>query len=186
MFGTRFTRFPMPLPLRLAVLAALLAPMAAHAQSAAPAAEPVFEGLHLVRAWNDVDKGTDAPRRVELYFDYAAGRALQRVYGADGERVLERVLERPLPASRAEKAAALAMVRAAPEVAALETEGITERVEIDGGFVYAPADGPCGPGGRCLQFDVMTADRRTSLRYALVDLRAGRVEVLARPPTGSR
>lgn len=165
----------------LALLAALALAPALRAQAAAPA----FEGLHLVRAWTDDVKlgdGTEEDRRFEVLFDYASGRALQRVYGPTGALLEERVLPQPVPASMAELAAARALVLALPEVAALRTQG----AEVDGGFVYAPANGPCGPGARCLQYDVMTADRRTSLRYAIVDLREGHVRLHGRVPAGSR
>ena len=177
---------PMLRPLPLLLLVLLVLPEATRAQAAAPTAgAPAFEGLHLIRSWTDdvkLDGGAEEARRIELLFDYATGRTLERVYGPAGALLSERALDKPVPASLAEKAAAEALVLADAEVAALRAQG----AEVDGGFLYAPETGPCGPGGRCLQFDVMSADRKTSVRYAIVNLRAGAVDVLDGVPVGSR
>ena len=51
-------------------------------------------------------------------------------------------------------------------------------VTVDGGFpLVREAGHPCGPGGRCLQYDVWAGPGGSPerVRYVVVDLRAGRV-----------
>jgi hypothetical protein len=75
-----------------------------------------------------------------------------------------------------ELARARAIILADPELRALH-DGASNPT-LEGGFVLLREAGhACGPGSRCLQFDLYDVDyaarRVTRLRYVVVDLRSG-------------
>ena len=123
--------------------------------------------------------GTSAQWRIVITYDPTSGETARTVTDESG-RVIERTatrttLQRP---SQDEVARAEAIIRADPEVAALIADA-TQPV-VQGGFVLLREEGhPCGPGSRCVQFDVADvheAERRVErLRYVVVDLRTDRI-----------
>jgi hypothetical protein len=109
-------------------------------------------------------------------YDAATGETVRTTRLADGTLV-GRVAHRPLRPTPEEIEEARALILAHPEVAALTARAGSP--VVDGGFILQREAGhPCGPGSRCLQFDVLDLDdphRPARLRYVVVDLRAGRV-----------
>lgn len=136
------------------------------------AQRPTVRVLH---AWNEPVKqgGPEQGYRVEVVFDYAAGEARQLVYDATGRLVERRVLvTQPRPTAE-ELAEAFAVIRADRTLGPLLAQ---HRGVLDGGFLLQEEAGkPCGPGTRCLQIDLLSADRRTSLRMVAADLVSGTI-----------
>ncbi len=160
---------------------ALAAAPAALAQELAPAPglPAGVRVLHEVTDEVKLDDGTSAMWHFRTTYDPATGITEQVVTDESG-RVVRRDgglggLPRP---SEQEIAAAEALIRADPELAALIAAAPSP--EVSGGFILMREEGhPCGPGSRCLQFDVMNVDeaarRVERLRYVVVDLREGRL-----------
>ena len=127
-----------------------------------------------IRTWEEPVKiggGTEI-HRVELAFDYAQGVTLRRTFDAAGSLLrTEALTAQPRP-SDDEIAEATALIAADAELAPLlAASGAT----IEGGFVYHQADfaaplAACGPGARCLQFDLVAPSRLESVRFVVVDL----------------
>jgi hypothetical protein len=126
------------------------------------------------------DDGQRVTLRTVLAYDPTAGEYVQTVTEPDGT-VRSRVARPDLivrPTAE-EHAAARALIAADPEVAALIAQA-QHPVEIEGGFQLAREAGHgCGPGSRCLQYEVIevvpgeTFGRR--VRYVVVDLKALRM-----------
>ncbi len=123
------------------------------------------------------DDGSRVTLRTVLQYDPAAGEYVQTVTEADGSvrsrTALTSLMIRP---TAAEDAAAKALIALDPEVAARIAQA-QHPVEISGGFpLVREAGHGCGPGSRCLQYDVYeivpgeTFARR--IRYVVVDLRS--------------
>ena len=167
----------MPIPLRLALLGfCLVWPAAAAAQAAVSATAPrvLAEGVDTLKG----DDGERVTLRSTMVYDPVAGEYVREVSDAEtgafvSRTVLRAPMIRPTPE---EDAAAKALITADAEVAALIAASPYE-VVIDGGFpLVREAGHGCGPGSRCLQYDVyelgpgrLGAER---LRYVVVDLRA--------------
>jgi hypothetical protein len=122
------------------------------------------------------DDGSRVTLRTVLAYDPAAGEYVQTVTEADGT-VRSRTVQtsRMVPPTAEEDAAARALVAADPEVSALVAQA-RYPVEVSGGFqLVREAGHGCGPGSRCLQYDVYevvpgeTFARR--IRFVVVDLR---------------
>jgi len=154
--------------------AALAAPAARAQSAAAPGPD-----ARVLRAWSDpvkLDDGTTVVWHHAVTFDPATGETVRTTRLDDGT-VVARVPHRPLRPTADEIAEAHALILAHPEVAALARAAGAP--VVDGGFLLVQPPGqPCGPGTRCVQFDVLElADPQhpARLRYVVVDLRAGRV-----------
>jgi hypothetical protein len=126
-----------------------------------------------------LDDGTTARWRFLTTYDPATGITEQVVTDEAGRTIRTESglggLDTPVDG---EIAAAEAIIRADPEIAAIMA-GVAEP-HVTGGFIlHREAGHPCGPGSRCLQFDVISIDREarrnTRLRYVIVDLREGRI-----------
>ena len=126
------------------------------------------------------DDGQRVTLRTVLAYDPAAGEYVQTVTESDGT-VRSRAVQptRVVRPTAEEDAAARALIAADPGVAPLVSRA-QHPVEISGGFqLVREAGHGCGPGSRCLQYDVYeivpgeTFARR--LRYVVVDLRELRV-----------
>ena len=78
--------------------------------------------------------------------------------------------------TEAEDAAAHALVAAHPVLARL-VRAAAYPVEVRGGFPLVREAGACGPGSRCLSYDMIeqTPGGPRRLRYVIVDLRDPRV-----------
>src|SRR5262245_47916154 len=129
--------------------------------------------IRLVRSWPEpvTVNGKTALGRMEILFDYDQGVAIERLLAADGTVVSSTVRKkgegapRPTPEEITE---AMDMVRADEELAR-----IIDRTgaELDGGFILNERPGkPCGPGTRCIQIQIQTADRMGLIRWVVVDL----------------
>lgn len=136
-----------------------------------PSAVAQANSPHVLRTWEAPAKqsdGTETRWRYELTRDPATGATFQHTYDSDGvwlETVEVAPPAAPMP-HEIEQALAI-----------LETDAaITENVaradaRVEGGFILFGDQYPaCAPPARCLQFDVMTPDRKTSLQYVAVDL----------------
>lgn len=164
-------------PLFIAILALLAAPTALAQADRAQARTDT----ELIRAWEEPVKtdalGTTEARRVELAFDYAQGATLRRTYDAAGALLRTETVEGQPQPSPAERAEARGIIAADAELAPLLA---ASNATIEGGFTYS-AEGferplaACGPGARCLQFDLVAPSRTESVRFVVVDLATRRV-----------
>ena len=162
------------------LLLAALALIAAAPCAAAQDARLSASAPRVLFAVSDSVKVGGARQRVvtTLTYNPAAGTYVHTMEGADG-RVLSRSVQRISVAAptETERAVAESLVAGHPEIAPLvvRAEGT---VLVEGGFpLVREAGHPCGPGGRCVTYDVIdvTPDARRRLRYVVVDLRAVRV-----------
>ncbi|WP_457653083.1 hypothetical protein [Rhodocaloribacter sp.] len=128
----------------------------------------------VLKSWSEPVKvdGQELVYRVEIVFDYDAGEARQYVYDASGALLSqEAVTKLPRPTGE-ELAEAYALVLADAELGALFREN---DAVLDGGFVLREDSGPCGPGTRCLQIEILAPERTRSLRFVAVDLVSRRI-----------
>lgn len=166
----------MSLLTRIALLGAALAlPGAALAQSAVSANAPrvLAEGVNTLKG----DDGAQVTLRSTMTYDPVAGEYVREVFDAGTGAFVERaVLTSPMIRPTAdEDAAARALILGDAEVASLVAASAYP-VTVEGGFpLMREAGHGCGPGSRCLQYDVfevrpgrLGAER---LRYVVVDLR---------------
>lgn len=161
------SRSPSLLLLALAALALLaVAPADAVAQARTD--------TQVIRSWEEPVKsdGLTATRRVEVAFDYAQGVTLRRTYDAAGTLLRTQTVEGQPQPSPAEIAEATAIITADAELGALIEQ---TDATVAGGFTYSPEgfDRPiaaCGPGARCLQFDLIPPSKLESVRFVVVDL----------------
>ena len=160
-----------PLALALAALALLATAPDALAQARTDA--PV------IRSWEEPVKanGLTETRRVEVAFDYAQGVTLRRTYDDSGTLLRTDELARQPRPSDAEIAESAAIIEADAVLAPLLAES---QANVEGGFLYNTEDfekplAACGPGARCLQFDLVAPSRTESVRFVVVDLATRRV-----------
>ena len=129
-----------------------------------------------------LDDGSRARVRTTVTYDPAAGEYVHLAETAPPGGA-GRVLSRRVAASTvagptaAEAAAAQALIAAHPALARV-VGAAAHPVTVHGGFPLAREGGACGPGSRCLSYDVVERPpgapvRR--LRYVVVDLGALRV-----------
>lgn len=164
----------MPLPCFRRGLLALA--LAAVAFAAAPAADAQAD-VRVIRSWVDdvkLDDGTTARWTVAVTYDADAGQYARIVTDASGA-VIERTVSETSIASpnEDEVAQARALILADPELRSLYDQASNPTLE--GGFVLQREAGhPCGPGSRCLQFDMYNVDhaarRVDRIRYVVVNL----------------
>lgn len=172
----------MTTPCRLAAVALLAAPLAAPA--AQPAARHALSAAPRVlhAAFDSVKADGGGYTRVEttVTYDPTAGTYAHVVRDAEG-RVLSESVQTTTVAGPTEEeaAAARALIAAHPDVARAAARARRPLV-VGGGFPLVREEGhACGPGSRCLTYDVLEpaqageAPRR--VRYVVVDLRHGRV-----------
>lgn len=127
--------------------------------------------MRVIRSWPDevVVDGRAARGRIEIVFDYGAGRASEIRYDGAGHEVTRKALPlgfQPAPAPE-EIAEAMDAVRGDRELAK-----VLQRVRggLDGGFLLEQKQGPCGPGSRCLLIQMATADRMGIIRWMVYNL----------------
>jgi hypothetical protein len=133
--------------------------------------------VRVLRSWPEpvTTNGKTALGRVEIAFDYDEGVTIERIISADGKVVSTRVRKRgegtPRPTPE-EIAEAMAIVRADAELSRIMDNA---SAELDGGFALNEEPGrACGPGTRCLQIQMKTADDGHGLvRWVVVDLTKG-------------
>jgi hypothetical protein len=166
----------MQLPLLRRGLFALALFAVAFAVSA-PAADAQAD-VRVIRSWDEdakLDDGTTARWTVAVTYDAASGLYARTVTDASGT-VLERtVMETSIVSPNEDEIAqARALILADPELRALYEQATNPT--LSGGFVLQREEGhPCGPGSRCLQFDMYNVDdaarRVDRIRYVVVNLR---------------
>lgn len=171
------------LRLTLAALVVALQVPTALAQSAPPSGAALSEWAapRVLLAVSDSVKGDDGVYlrlQTVVTYDPVAGEYAYETRDADGT-VRSRTVRTVSVAgpTDAEAQAARQRITAHPEIARL-AGAASGTVTIDGGFpLVREAGHPCGPGGRCVTYDVFetTAAGRRRLRYVVVDLRADRV-----------
>ncbi len=170
-------------PLAAAALVAcgVLAPLGARAQEAA-AAPGLPAGVRVIRDVMDEVKlpdGSSAVWHIVTTYDPASGETVRTITDASGAVVERTVRVGTLMApSAAEVAAGEALVRADTDVARLIAAA--RQPVVQGGFILLREEGhPCGPGSRCLQYDVVDVNESARevqrIRYVVVDLRTNRV-----------
>lgn len=164
---------------RLLVLAAALLAVPALAQDAPSLISDSPRILHDAQTEVKGPDGAPAVYRFTTVYDPVAGQYIDTVTDVATNEVLRRVVrESDLVApTKEEDAFSRALIAEDPEIAALIAEAVYP-VKVTGGFVLSREEGhPCGPGSRCLQYDVLETmpDRRTArrIRYVVVDLRTG-------------
>ncbi len=132
------------------------------------------DNTRVLKSWSEPVKvnGEEKVYRVEIVFDYDTGEARQNVYDATGALLSVEAVEK-LPRPTAEELAeAFALVLADAELGTLFREN---NAVLDGGFILREDAGPCGPGTRCLQIEILAPERTRSLRFVAVDLVSGRI-----------
>ncbi|MCH7639151.1 MAG: hypothetical protein IH855_06785 [Bacteroidetes bacterium] len=166
-------RFP---ALRSAALIALVLTLAAAPAVSAQNAT----GERVLRSWTDdvkLDDGSQALWTFTVTFNTDTGEYARTVTDKNGtliERTVQATsLARP---TDEEIEMARAIIFADPDLNELYERA--NNPELSGGFVLQREEGhPCGPGSRCLQFDMFdvdTAARRVNrIRYVVVDVRDG-------------
>ena len=121
--------------------------------------------------------GTYATWRSTVSYDPVSGEYTKLIVNHDTGQEVSRVVTRDamVTPSVVEEEAALAIIKADPTISRLMSRS-RYPVDISGGFPLTREEGHgCGPGSRCLQYDVMEivpgqrAARR--IRYVIVDLR---------------
>ena len=173
----------MPSPLRTA-----LALAAAGLFACAPVAaqEAVTLSRTAPRILSDItdtikdDDGAHVTLRSIVSYDPASGEYSETVTEADGT-VRSQVSHRDamIPPTAAEDAAARTLIELDPEVSALIARS-PYPVQVVGGFpLVREAGHACGPGSRCVQYDVLELvpgeQFARRLRYVVVDLQSVRV-----------
>jgi hypothetical protein len=160
------------LPLFAALGALLTAPPVSRAQEAT--------SVQTIRTWVDhvkLDGGVLATWTYTVTYDLAEGLYAVTARDASGAVVSHQTSAYPLAApSTAEVERARAIILADPELRAVYDAA--PNPQLEGGFVLLREPGhPCGPGARCLQFDLYDVDhaarRVERLRFVVVDLRTG-------------
>ncbi len=161
----------------LALILAFGAP-AAFSQSATGAPQEV-RILHDLVDDVKLDDGSTARWHFVTTYDPATGITEQVVTDETGAVVRRESgpggLDVPAPE---EIAAAEALIMSDPELTSVMAT--VPVPHVTGGFILQREEGhPCGPGSRCLQFDVISIDRaarrNTRLRYVVVDMRENRI-----------
>lgn len=155
--------------------------LAAALAVAAPAAQ-AQDAQRVIRSWTDdvkLDDGTTARWTTTLAYDAGSGQYTRTVTDASGALVERTVMDNPLLSPNEEEIErAKAIILADPELRALYDQA--PNPELSGGFALVREEGhPCGPGSRCLQFDMFNVDhaarRVDRIRYVVVDLRSGTI-----------
>lgn len=167
------------MPRHLVLAVALLA-APAFAQDAPSLVTTAPRVLHSAQTEVKTADGGLATYRYSTVYDPVAGEYIRTVEDVDTGEILQReVLLATLTApTEEEDAYARDLIASDPEIAGLMAKA-EYPVKITGGFVLSREEGhACGPGSRCLQYDVLETlpDLRTArrIRYVVVDLRAGR------------
>lgn len=163
---------------RLLVLAVALLAVPAFAQDAPALVTDAPRLLHSAVTQVKGPDGSPAYYRYTTTYDPVQGLYVRTVEDVESGEVLRREVTEssmvgPTPD---EHAIAQAIIQTDPEISGLVAEA-EYPVVVEGGFVLSREEGhPCGPGSRCLQYDVFeTLDSRSArrIRYVVVNLRDG-------------
>ena len=167
----------MPSPLRTGALAFALIGLAgsASAQDAVRLSPTASRVLSDITDTIKDDDGRRVTLRTVLEYNPAAGEYVQTVTEADGTvRARDVRGLYPIGPTAEEDAAARTLIALDPEIAALIAR-TPFQAQIIGGFTLNREAGHgCGPGSRCLQYDVLELvpgeQFARRLRYVVVDL----------------
>ena len=149
--------------------------------AAVPAAQAQnATGDRVLRSWTDdvkLDDGSQTRWTFTVIFNTDTGEYARTVTD-EGGALIERTVQATSLAGPTDEEIemARAVIFADPELSELYERA--DNPELSGGFVLQREAGhPCGPGSRCLQFDMFdvdTAARRVNrIRYVVVDVRYG-------------
>ena len=137
-------------------------------------------GERVLRSWTmdvKLDDGSRALWTFTVTYDTDAGEYIRTTTDESGA-LIERTIQTSsvIPPNQEEIEMARAVIFADPDLN--ELYGRAENPHLSGGFVLQREAGhPCGPGSRCLQFDMVDVDVAASLvnriRYVVVDVRDG-------------
>jgi len=145
---------------------------AAHAQNAT--------GDRVLRSWIDdvkLDDGSQARWTFTVTYNANTGEYAETITGQSGELIDRTVGNMSMIRPTLEEIEmARAIIFADPDLSELYERAANP--ELSGGFVLQREAGhPCGPGSRCLQFDMFDVDvaarEVNRLRYVIVDVRDG-------------
>ena len=171
--GTTRRRTPGILALAIAAAACAAALVAQSGPDVTETSRPV----RLLRSWEEPVKrpdGSEAPRRVQLLFDYDKGIGWESFSTPEGEPLgtMKLGFGHPAP-SQVEIDEAFQIVRDDAEFARVFRRF---KVVFEGGFILIEGRGrPCGPGSRCLRVFLLSSDRSGTIRQVVVDLTKQRV-----------
>ncbi len=156
----------------IALVLTLAAAPAANAQNAT--------GERVLRSWTDdvkLDDGSQARWTFTVTFDTDSGEYVRTITDESGA-LIERLVQTTslIGPTDEEIEMARAIIFADPDLSELFERA--DNPELSGGFVLQREAGhPCGPGSRCLQFDMFNVDiaarRVNRIRYVIVDVRNG-------------
>ena len=174
----------MPVLLRCFFALLVLVALPASAQEAGPVDATSVRALGDTSERVKTRDGGVAERRSTLVYDPVAGEYVKTTYDASG-LVLDRTVRRSMMVgpSAAEERTAQSLIRSDRELATLISDSASP-VTISGGFPLVREEGhACGPGSRCLMYDVFAVSPArgraravaTRLRFVVVDLRAVRL-----------
>lgn len=155
------------------VLSLLLAVLFVHTAQAQNA-----DSERVIRSWIDqvkLDDGSKTEWRHTVTYNRSTGEFVRTVVDSDGT-LIERTVETSslIRPSDEEIEIARRIIFADEELRSLFHSATNP--ELSGGFALVREEGhPCGPGSRCLQFDMFDVDESRRevdrIRYVVVDLR---------------
>lgn len=137
-------------------------------------------GERVLRSWTDdvkLDDGSQALWTFSVTFNTDTGEYARTITDQSGTLIERTVQSTSLARPTSEEIEmARAIIFADPDLSELYERA--DNPELSGGFVLQREEGhPCGPGSRCLQFDMFdvdTAARKVNrIRYVVVDVRDG-------------
>ena len=137
-------------------------------------------GERVIRSWTmdvKLDDGSRALWTFTVTYDADAGEYI-RTTTDEGGALIERTIQTSsvIPPNQEEIEMARSVIFADPELSELYERA--DNPKLSGGFVLQREAGhPCGPGSRCLQFDMVdvnsSARRVDRIRFVVVDVRDG-------------
>ena len=137
-------------------------------------------GERVLRSWVDdvkLDDGSQALWTITVTFNTDTGEYIRTVTDDKGTLIERQVQTASLIGPTDEEIEmARAIILNDPDLSELYERA--DNPELSGGFVLQREAGhPCGPGSRCLQFDMFDVDvvarRVNRIRYVVVDVRDG-------------
>ncbi len=137
-------------------------------------------GERVLRSWTTdvkLDDGSRANWTFTVTYDADAGEYIRTIIDESGGLIERRVTNLAMMGPTPEELdVARAIILADPELSVLYEQA--DNPELTGGFALVREEGhPCGPGSRCLQFDMFdvdtTARRVNRIRYVVVNMRDG-------------
>lgn len=139
------------------------------------AVAPAADAQDVIRSWTGdvkLDDGTTAQWTTTIVYDAANGQYVRTITDASGSVVKQATIDSAIfGPSEAEVERARALILGDTELRTLYDQA--DNPVISGGFVLARERGhACGPGSRCLMFDMYDVDGRSGerIRYVVVDL----------------